>query len=155
MKSDGLDYPTEYEIISAMMYEYFYQEHVDFAIVEVAMGGQNDCTNVMDHSILSMITPISLDHTGFLGDTVLEIAKEKSGVVKNNSVLISHPQDKEVMDFLKEDCQKKMTVFKTFTEDFTCDYNDLDVVSVRGFNYRIKAYGSPYGIEYCWSDRSC
>ena len=115
MISDGFEHPTEYEIIAAMMYVYFYKEHVDFAVVEVAMGGENDCTNVMDHSILSVITPISLDHQGFLGTTLKAIATEKSGVIKNNSVLITHPQDDEVMAVLETVCDQKMTTLKTFS----------------------------------------
>jgi len=141
MLEEGLEYPTEYEIIAAIMYLYFYEEHVDFAVVEVAMGGENDCTNVMDFSILSIITPISLDHTGFLGETVLDIAKEKSGVIKNNSALILHPQSKDVEDFLIEDCQRKMAVIKSFDSDVVCSYKELMTFSYKGLEVETKLMG--------------
>ncbi|MCH4886626.1 hypothetical protein EZV73_03555 [Acidaminobacter sp. JC074] len=141
MLSDGLEYPTEYEIIAAIMYLYFYEEHVDFAVVEVAMGGENDCTNVMDFSILSIITPISLDHTGFLGDTVLDIAKEKSGVIKNNSALIMHPQLKDVEDFLRADCQRKMALVKSFDPDVICSYDELMSFSYKGLKLQTRLMG--------------
>lgn len=123
MISEGLEYPTEYEIISAIMYQYFYERQVDFAVVEVAMGGENDCTNVMNHSILSIITTISLDHTDFLGETLLDIAKEKSGVIKRNSTVIVHPQDDDVMMFLKENAVQKNSILKTFDSKVTCTFN--------------------------------
>jgi len=141
MLEDGLEYPTEYEIIAAIMYLYFYEEHVDFAVVEVAMGGENDCTNVMDYSILSIITPISLDHTGFLGNTLLDIAKEKSGVVKNNSVLIMHPQNKDVELFLNEVCEKKMAVLNTFSNDVICHYNEVMTFMYKGLNVKTNLMG--------------
>lgn len=112
MIKEGYDHPTEYEIISCIMYEYFYRKHVDFAVVEVAMGGENDCTNVMDYSIISIITEISLDHSSFLGNNLKDIAIEKSGVIKNNSVVISHKQTKEVMDVLEKKSTDMMSVLK-------------------------------------------
>lgn len=123
MLDDGEEHPTEYEIIAAIMYMYFYAEHVDFAVVEVAMGGENDCTNVMDYSILSIITPISMDHGAFLGHDLKTIAEEKSGVIKHNSVLITHPQEMSVMAVLNRVCDEKMTVLKSFemTDDLTYD----------------------------------
>lgn len=134
MVSDGLEYPTEYEIISAIMYQYFYERHVDYAVVEVAMGGENDCTNVMDHSILSIITAISLDHTGFLGDTLLDIAREKSGVIKRNSTVIVHPQSEEVMDFIQKNAEEKMSVVRTFDQDVVCTLDEMMHFEYRGIN---------------------
>lgn len=141
MFEEGLEYPTEYEVISAMMYQYFFEEHVDYAVVEVAMGGTNDCTNVMDHSILSVITPISLDHVGFLGANLLEIAKEKSGVIKHNSVMITHPQAEEVHNFLRNDCDRKMTVFKTFEDKPDCQFDTLMAFSYEGVKLESQLMG--------------
>lgn len=62
MKSLGEELPTEYEIYAAMMYLYFKEASVDFAVIEVAMGGKNDCTNVISKPILTVITAIDLDH---------------------------------------------------------------------------------------------
>ncbi len=138
MLKEGYEHPTEYEIISAIMYEYFYQEHVDFAVVEVAMGGENDCTNVMDYSIMSIITPISLDHNSFLGDTLRMIAKEKSGVMKNNSVCYTHKQEDEVMEVLKTVSDEKMSVlnvcgtgvdYSIINDEMSFSYNGIIIKS--------------------------
>jgi dihydrofolate synthase/folylpolyglutamate synthase len=141
MVSDGLEYPTEYEIISAIMYQYFYERHVDYAVVEVAMGGENDCTNVMDHSILSIITAISLDHTGFLGDTLLDIAKEKSGVIKRNSTVILHPQSEDVMEFIYKNADEKMSVVRTFDKNVVCTFDDMMHFEYKGLKIDTQMMG--------------
>jgi len=141
MVSDGLEYPTEYEIIAAIMYQYFYECHVDFAIVEVAMGGENDCTNVMNHSILSIMTEISLDHTNFFGPTLLDIAKEKSGVIKNNSAVIVHPQDEDVFDYIKNDADKKLSILRSFEGQVDCFYDDMMTFAYKGLEVKTKMMG--------------
>lgn len=132
MLEEGEEHPTEYEILAAVLYLYFYQEHVSFAVVEVAMGGENDCTNVMDHVIQSIITPISLDHTDFLGSTLHEIAKEKAGIIKENSVLISHQQEAEVMTVLQASCDEKNTVMKVVHEEAEVSFRK----PYQAFNYQ-------------------
>lgn len=138
MIEQGYEHPTEYEIISAVMYQYFYEEHVDFAVVEVAMGGQNDCTNVIDYSILSIITPISFDHSSFLGDTLEKIAIEKAGIIKHNSVTITHPQNDVVMDVIVKETDEKMTVLNVI--DDNVDYEIFEKFMVFSYdNLQIKS----------------
>lgn len=72
---------TEFELLTAIMYKYFCDENVDFAIVECGMGGRGDATNVEKRNI-AVLCSISLDHTNFLGNTVEEITKEKEGIIK-------------------------------------------------------------------------
>ncbi len=141
MEDENLDIPTEYEIIAAIMYEYFYREAVDFAVVEVAMGGENDCTNVMKDSILSLMTPISLDHTNFLGSTVVEIAREKSGIIKNNSSFITEKQDEKVKELLKDVCKEKNTSYKevSFTGDIK--YNDHMLLTINNIEFESNLIG--------------
>ena len=76
------DLPTEFELITAIALEYFRRERCDIVVFEVGMGGRLDSTNVISTSALSVITEISLDHTGMLGDTVEAIAAEKAGIIK-------------------------------------------------------------------------
>ena len=73
--------PSFFEMTSAMAFQYFADEHVDVAIIEVGLGGRLDSTNIIT-PILSIITNISLDHTEFLGETPEEIATEKAGIIK-------------------------------------------------------------------------
>lgn len=74
-------HPSFFELTSTMAFDYFRAEKVDFAIIEVGMGGRLDSTNIIT-PILSIITNISLDHTQFLGDTDEKIAYEKAGIIK-------------------------------------------------------------------------
>ena len=73
--------PSFFELATAMAFRYFADEHVDIAVIEVGLGGRLDCTNIIT-PILSVITNISFDHTGFLGDTLAKIAAEKAGIIK-------------------------------------------------------------------------
>ena len=76
------DLPTEFELITAIALEYFRRQNCDIVVLEVGMGGRLDSTNIIRTPVLSVITEISLDHTGMLGDTVEAIAAEKSGIIK-------------------------------------------------------------------------
>ncbi len=79
-----------FEITTAAALAYFAQEEVDYAVVEVGMGGRLDATNVVD-SIVTIITSIALEHTQVLGDTVEAIAKEKAGIRKEGVPMIVGP----------------------------------------------------------------
>lgn len=82
------DKPTEFELITAIAFDYFKEEKCDIVILEVGMGGRLDATNVIDSPLISVITGIALDHTAYLGDTVEKIAGEKAGIIKRNSVAL-------------------------------------------------------------------
>lgn len=75
---------TEFELLTAIMYKYFSDEAVDFAVVECGMGGKGDATNVERENVCSVLTSISLDHTDFLGNTIEEITREKEGIVRSS-----------------------------------------------------------------------
>ena len=76
------DAPTEFELITAIAFEYFYREKCDIVVLETGMGGRLDCTNIIDTAEVSVITGIALDHVAFLGDTFEKIAAEKAGIIK-------------------------------------------------------------------------
>lgn len=82
------DKPTEFELITAIGFEYFKRKRCDVVILEAGMGGRLDSTNIIESSLLSVITGISLDHTAFLGDTVEKIAAEKAGIIKPNGAVL-------------------------------------------------------------------
>ena len=81
------DKPTEFELITAIAFEFFKRHSCDIVILEAGMGGRLDSTNIIETPVLSVITGIALDHTAFLGDTVEKIAAEKAGIIKNAPVL--------------------------------------------------------------------
>ena len=99
---------TEFEFLTAIMYKYFADSKVDYAVVECGMGGKGDSTNV-EASNISVITSISLDHTAFLGNTVERIAEEKSGILRKNSTCVLYPNS-DVEHIFKDKCKKLVKV---------------------------------------------
>ena len=90
--------PSFFELTTAMAFNYFAEQGVDIAVVEVGLGGRLDCTNIIT-PVLSIITNISIDHTQFLGNTLAEIAREKAGIIKPGVPVIigeTTPETKEV-----------------------------------------------------------
>lgn len=82
MTEKGFPHPTEFEVLTAIAFQYFKDEKVDIAVIEVGMGGLYDSTNVIT-PLVSVITSIGLDHVEFLGGTIAEVAYNKAGIIKN------------------------------------------------------------------------
>jgi len=97
--------PLFFDIVTATAFQYFAEVGVDFAVLEVGMGGRLDATNVVN-PLVSVITNVSLEHTEVLGGTVLEIAREKGGIIKPGGVLVTATQDDEVYALFKETCRR-------------------------------------------------
>ncbi|MBQ0104701.1 MAG: hypothetical protein KBT47_01535 [Armatimonadetes bacterium] len=84
---------TEFEAKTLGAFIYFAEKNVDYAVIEVGMGGRFDATNIIEPEV-SLITSISLDHTEYLGDTIEKIAFEKAGIIKPNTPIISGADEK-------------------------------------------------------------
>ncbi|MBM3236643.1 bifunctional folylpolyglutamate synthase/dihydrofolate synthase [Candidatus Poribacteria bacterium] len=96
-----------FEIYTAMGFLFFAMENVDFLVLEVGLGGRLDATNVVEQPLVSVITQISLEHTNLLGDNLASIATEKAGIIKTNGLVISSPQQPEVMEVIEKSCAKQ------------------------------------------------
>lgn len=105
-----------FEILTAISYIYFARKKVDFAVMEVGMGGRVDATNVMEKSI-PVFCHIALDHANILGDTLEKIAREKGGIIKENSTVFSYPQADEAREELKKISKEKSSTFNEFSLD--------------------------------------
>ena len=92
-------HPSFFEMLTAMMFEYFASVGVDLAVLEVGMGGRLDATNVSD-PLLAVITDIDFDHQKFLGNTLPEIAREKAGIIRPGGLVVLLPQHPQVNDTL-------------------------------------------------------
>ncbi|MFC2062084.1 bifunctional folylpolyglutamate synthase/dihydrofolate synthase, partial [Elusimicrobiota bacterium] len=79
---------TYFEKITAIAIKYFFDQECDLCVMETGLGGRLDATNVCERKMASVITPISLEHTEYLGNTVEEIAREKAGIIRSNSIVI-------------------------------------------------------------------
>jgi len=95
--------PTLFEIYTAMAFLYFKENKVDFAVYEVGLGGRLDATNIINPYV-SVITPISYEHTDKLGNTLSEIAAEKGGIIKEGRICVSAPQEPEALEVIKNIC---------------------------------------------------
>lgn len=130
-------HPSFFELTTAMALLYFSEQQVDVAVVEVGLGGRLDCTNIISPD-LSIITNISFDHTGLLGDTLAKIASEKAGIIKPHTpVVIGEHNDDTYPVFMNEAVGKQAPI--TFAQD-TLLYVDKESLP----DYDIY-HATPYG----------
>lgn len=121
-----------FEVITSLVFIYFYKKQCDIAIIETGLGGTLDCTNIVE-PIVSVITKIGYDHIDILGNTIQEIADQKAGIIKPNSETVCINQA-DVIDVIKEKCRKtknKLNIVNS--EDITnYTYNQ----ELQKFNYK-------------------
>ncbi|MCR4634564.1 MAG: bifunctional folylpolyglutamate synthase/dihydrofolate synthase [Erysipelotrichaceae bacterium] len=121
-----------FEMDYLIMCDYFKEENIDYAIVEVGLGGRLDSTNVVDDTKLSIITSIGFDHMDRLGDTLTKICYEKCGIIKKGSKVLCGKLDEECMNVVKEVAEERDCEVYTIQE-----YTDL---GERRFIYRGREY---------------
>jgi len=117
MVSEGFEHPTEFEVSTALAFVYFEQEKVDFLVLEVGMGGAVDSTNVIT-PLLSVITNVSIDHTDYLGKTVREIARVKSGIIKPGVPTVTAAAG-EALEVISETCRDRGSPLTLVGRDIT------------------------------------
>ncbi len=98
---------TEFEFTMAAAFEYFCRKNCDAVVLEVGMGGLLDSTNVIKSPLCAVLTPISLDHMGMLGNTLRDIAQHKCGIIKEGTFVVSAHQECEVQSVIEEPCREK------------------------------------------------
>ena len=104
MDADGQG-PTEFEIITAMMFTYFSEISVDYAVIEVGIGGLNDSTNIIT-PLVSVITTVAMDHARWLGDSLAKIACHKAGIIKDKIPVVIGKLPTEALAVVEEKAQK-------------------------------------------------
>ncbi len=130
------DKPTEFELITAIAFQYFYESGCDVVVLEAGMGGRLDSTNIIKEPLLSVITGIALDHTDYLGDSVEKIAVEKAGIIKDKSPVIYGGEDKSAAAVIKAVACERGSEF------FDIDYSDIKNLhsTLDGTTYDYKDY---------------
>lgn len=96
---------TSFEVMTALAFEFFHRQQATFQVIETGLGGRLDATNVITPN-LSVLTPISLDHTEVLGDSLAKISAEKAGIIKHFVPVVSAAQRPEAMAVIRERCLK-------------------------------------------------
>lgn len=134
--------PTEFEVLTAMAFLYFYRKKVDVVILEVGMGGDIDSTNIITNPLLSIITNVSIDHTDYLGKSLAEIAEKKSGIIKENGRAITASTDKDVLQVLQTKAQENNAVLFEVYKEFTWE---LHKETIEGQIFSVKSRRQDYG----------
>lgn len=112
---------TEFEILTALAYDYFAKESVDVALIEVGMGGRLDSTNVCQPDV-AVITSVGLDHVALLGDNLAAIAREKAGIVKAGVTLLTGKLPEEALLVMEEVAGEKQAVHLAYGRDYQVLY---------------------------------
>lgn len=128
--------PTLFEVETALSFLYFKEEHVNYALVEVGMGGRLDATNVIKHPKLTVISSISYDHKAFLGDTLEEIAYQKAGIIKENSPVVLSENPEEVCKVVEQEAAEKK----------------VQCIEVKPQDYEMLEE-TPYGSTFLWKEQ--
>ena len=115
------DKPTEFELITALAFEYFYQTKCDVVVLEVGLGGRLDSTNVIENTALSIITGIDFDHTALLGNTIGEIAYEKAGIIKEGRPVLFGGGEGEARNTVLKIAQQKNAPFHQVDRSTYCE----------------------------------
>jgi dihydrofolate synthase/folylpolyglutamate synthase len=117
--------PSTFEIMTAMAFEYFAEQEVDFAVIETGLGGRLDTTNVIE-PLVSVITSISYDHTYILGDTLEEIAGEKAGIIKEGTPVVCAPQQPEAERVILATCEERHAPLTLVGRDWEWTRDEVD-----------------------------
>lgn len=117
--------PTFFEVVTAMALLYFAEQEVDWAIIEVGMGGRLDATNVISPKV-SVITNVSYDHQEYLGNTLSAIAREKAGIIKDETPVVTGARQSVVVGVLKATSSKHRSPLFRIGADFRVRRNTED-----------------------------
>lgn len=142
MAADGFEYPTLFEIETAMAFLYFKQSQCDFVVLEAGMGGREDSTNVIEKPLLSVITSISLDHMAVLGRSIHEISEQKAGIIKEGCPVLVYEQSETALEVIRREAEGKhafvtvadwkgLCIKKTGLVGQCFDYKDYKALEIR------------------------
>jgi dihydrofolate synthase / folylpolyglutamate synthase len=110
---------TVFEITTAVGLMLFARRPADILLMEVGLGGRLDATNVVDHPLATVITPVSIDHSDFLGDTLEKIAAEKAGILKHGAPAIIAAQHRDAFTVIERQAARVGAPLKVAGEDWT------------------------------------
>ena len=122
-KCAGLEY-SQFEFVTAMAFEHFARKKCKFVVLETGLGGRLDPTNVITEPLCTVITAIGLDHTAVLGDTIINIAQEKAGIIKDGCPLAFYPsEDEEVVSLIARTCREKGSALRM------AEFDEIEVLA--------------------------
>ncbi len=126
MLKEGMESPTEFELITAIAFLYFSEQNLDFLVLEVGLGGTGDSTNTVSRPVISVITSISYDHMEYLGDTLEKIAVEKAGIIKPGVPVVFNVDDEKAAAAIRRIAEEKGSRIYEVNIN-TCDIKERSV----------------------------
>lgn len=142
--AQGHSHPTQFEVLTAIALAFYQRKNADYVILEVGMGGRLDSTNVIDQTLLSVITPIDFDHSDYLGDTLAKIATEKAGIIKKDSLVVTAQQADEVLEVIQAKAKDQNSKLK-IVESKNFELLDHSINGIRFIYKTIEYYLSMIG----------
>ncbi len=145
--------PSFFEYTTIMAFEYFHQQNVDFAVIEVGLGGRLDATNIIT-PLVSAITNVDLDHMNILGNSINEIAREKAGIIKPNTPIICGDERLEVQKIVQNRANEQTSPFIDATKiavdyktDLKGNYQQKNIKVAVAIIEELKKMGFPISDE--------
>lgn len=139
--AQGEPHPTEFEMVTAVGLQYFYDKQVDVVVLEVGLGGRLDATNIIKDPLAVVIMGISNDHTDYLGNTLSEIAFEKAAIIKEGSDVVVYPQDPEALKVILDFAASKNANVVLVNPD------DISIVSHSSHNQTLNYRGDKLHLD--------
>ncbi|WP_018703385.1 bifunctional folylpolyglutamate synthase/dihydrofolate synthase [Anaeromusa acidaminophila] len=133
MERDGLEHPTQFEVLTAAAFVVFAVMKVDYAVIEVGLGGSLDSTNVID-SRVAVITNVTLEHEDRCGSTVREIAEHKAGIIKKNAQVLTAAQG-EALEVIRRRAAECGAVVQVLGEEWQAQIQSM---SLNGISWRLQ-----------------
>jgi len=143
MVAEGLESPTEFEIVTAIAFLYFAEKQADYVVLEVGLGGTGDSTNVVKAPLACIIASISLDHTDRLGNTIEAIAREKAGIIKAGCPVISSTDNPAARNVIYDRCRELECAFIDASQ---CEPRILEE-DLTGTTFEVVLYGAFHQIK--------
>ena len=139
-------HPTFFEVVTSMAFLYFFEEQVDYLVLEVGLGGRLDATNVCE-PLISVITHVDYDHMDKLGNSLEEIAREKGGIIKPDGIVISSNQYEEAYNEIRKIADEKNSLVYSTGREISYEIVKSDIKGVifdlKGINHNYKDLHTP------------
>lgn len=145
------DIPTEFEVLTAIMFTFFARQDLDVLVIEVGIGGLLDSTNVMPNARVAVITSVGLDHQALLGPTIADIARQKAGIIHKNMPVVIGQISSEALSVIQEHASNVIVgQLGEFKPGLPGEYQIVNtataVAAVRAFDERIPDSAIIHGL---------
>ncbi len=121
--------PSYFELFFIIALIHFKKMKCEWVVLEVGLGGRYDCTNVIEHPVITAITNVNYDHTEILGDTLEKIAHDKAGIIKAGSIFLTSEQRPQILNIFKRECELQKAFFRPVLEGHTYKEQNNNLVS--------------------------